>query len=150
MKNVSPFPFTLHPRIDADSLFLTDWPLCQIRLQNVSSLPWLVMIPRRDNIREVFELSLTDQHQLISEISTLSERLSSLEKAHKMNIGALGNVVPQLHVHVIPRSTHDPAWPQPIWGNLPMTPYTPEEQSAMIARLSSILPPKTEWPASLS
>jgi diadenosine tetraphosphate (Ap4A) HIT family hydrolase len=95
--------FALHPQFETDSLLIRDLPLCQLRLQNQSAVPWLVLVPRRADIREIHQLIAGDRVQLMEEIAQASQALSALYSPDKINIGALGNIVPQLHVHVIGR-----------------------------------------------
>lgn len=129
-------PFTLHPTLEADSIFLRDLPLCQLRLQNQSAIPWLILVPRRENITEIYELPPTDRHQLMEEITQATTALQTLFKPDKLNIGALGNIVPQLHIHAIARSKADPAWPQPVWGKLGPNTYLPEILDKLRQRLN--------------
>jgi diadenosine tetraphosphate (Ap4A) HIT family hydrolase len=119
--------FSLHERLRADTIELTRWALSIVLLMNVRHWPWLVLVPRRPAIREIHELQETDQRALTAEIVRASRTLTSLVQPHKINIAALGNVVPQLHVHVIARFTDDPAWPKAVWGSLPPEPYPPVE-----------------------
>lgn len=119
--------FSLHERLRADTIELTRWPLCVVLLMNVRHWPWLVLVPRRPDIREIHELREADQHALTAEIVRTSRALTQLAKPHKINIAALGNVVPQLHVHVIARFTDDPAWPKAVWGTVPPEPYPPND-----------------------
>lgn len=132
--------FTLHPRLAADTVVLGDFPLCQLLLMNDASYPWLILVPRRADIREVHELSDADQLQLIRESSWVSERLALQLQATKMNVANLGNMVPQLHWHVIARFEGDPAWPKPVWGQLPAEPYTDEELLETLHILKAALP----------
>ncbi|WP_022956319.1 HIT domain-containing protein [Perlucidibaca piscinae] len=132
--------FTLHPRLAADTVVLGDFPLSQLLLMNDASYPWLILVPRRADIREVHELSDADQLQLIRESSWVSERLALQLQATKMNVANLGNMVPQLHWHVIARFEGDPAWPKPVWGQLPAEPYTDEELLETLHILKSALP----------
>lgn len=90
------------------------------------SVPWIILVPQREKIREIFELTSTDQQQLLNEIVFVSRVMHEHCRPEKINVGALGNVVPQLHVHIVGRSKHDRAWPKPIWGTGPIEPY-PEE-----------------------
>ncbi|HTH18038.1 MAG TPA: HIT domain-containing protein, partial [Magnetospirillum sp.] len=92
--------FVLHERLEADTLFVTDWPLCRVLLLNDSNYPWLVLVPRRHGITEVHELDASDRQILVEEIAQASHKLQNLTGARKMNVAALGNMVPQLHVHV--------------------------------------------------
>jgi diadenosine tetraphosphate (Ap4A) HIT family hydrolase len=91
---------------------------------NEANYPWVVAVPKRPNITEIFQLDISDQHQLMSESVCLGAALMSAFKGDKLNVAALGNLVPQLHVHHIVRNYGDPAWPAPVWGHAPPTPYT--------------------------
>jgi diadenosine tetraphosphate (Ap4A) HIT family hydrolase len=115
--------FELHPRLAQDTLAIGDFPLCRLLLMNDSSYPWFILVPRRAEIREIFELEQRDQLQMLKESSQLSRALSRLFQADKLNIAALGNMVPQLHIHHIVRYQTDQAWPNPVWGLFPARPY---------------------------
>lgn len=115
--------FELHPRLAADTVEITRLPLCRVLLMNDANYPWVILVPERTGIREIHELSETGQIQLIKESSHVSRVMSQLFNPEKMNIAALGNVVPQLHIHHIARFEHDPAWPRPVWGQRPIQPY---------------------------
>src|SRR6185436_4353323 len=108
--------FELDPQLDHDCLFLTDWPLCRVLRMNDRAYPWLILVPRRVGKREIIDLSTADQTELLGEIGRASRAIKKALKPEKLNVAALGNVTPQLHVHVIGRFTDDPAWPRPIWG----------------------------------
>jgi diadenosine tetraphosphate (Ap4A) HIT family hydrolase len=123
--------FTLHPRLAEDSLPLGDFPLCTCRLMNDMHYPWLVLVPRVPGVREIFELSVRDQQQLLRESSWVSQQLAKYFRAEKINIAALGNLVPQLHVHHVVRYSNDAAWPGPVWGQHPAMPYTAENLNFM-------------------
>lgn len=127
--------FTLHPRLAADTLLLGDFPLSHCLLMNDMHYPWLILVPRQAGIREIFELTTEQQQQLLRESSWVSARLSQYFNATKINVGALGNMVPQLHLHVIARYENDAAWPGPVWGKHPAEPYTNENLQRMHARL---------------
>ncbi|MFN3586760.1 MAG: HIT domain-containing protein [Moraxellaceae bacterium] len=127
--------FVLHSRLAADTLLLGDFPLCQCLLMNDMHYPWLILVPRRENLREIFELDEQDQQQLTRESSWVAERLSRHFSATKINIAALGNMVPQLHLHHIARYENDAAWPGPVWGRHPAQPYTLDNLQMMHARL---------------
>ena len=131
--------FLLHERLAADTVEVMRWPLCRVLLMNDAAYPWLILVPARPGISEVFELSATDQHLLMDETSTAAAALHRLFAADKMNIGALGNVVPQLHVHVIARHRTDPAWPRPVWGQAAALPYPPEALAERLALLRGAL-----------
>ena len=103
-----------------------------------ANYPWFILVPDRDEITEIYQLTPQDQRQLIHESCYLAKCLAQAFNAHKINIAALGNVVPQLHVHHIVRYRHDPAWPAPVWGKLPAKPYTEEQLNEVVARLKSV------------
>ena len=119
--------FDLHPQLAADGLFLADWPLCRVLRMNDRSYPWLILVPRLAGAREIIDLSSEDQQRLMLEIARASTALKTLRRPHKINVAALGNMVPQLHVHVIGRDESDPAWPKPVWGAVPANPFPPLE-----------------------
>ena len=127
--------FQLHPQLEADSHYVTDLPLCQVRLENVRNFPWLILIPKQTNLTEVHQLLATQQAQLILESSLCAQALQSCFAIDKINVGALGNVVPQLHWHVVGRRTKDDAWPRPVWGVADTDPYTPCELEMLISQL---------------
>jgi diadenosine tetraphosphate (Ap4A) HIT family hydrolase len=116
--------FELHAQLQRDTLFVCDLPLSRVLLMNDSRYPWVILVPRIAAIREIHELSQQDQIRLWQETSLCAERLSTLIHADKMNVAALGNVVSQLHMHVIARKVGDAAWPQPVWGRGEAQPYT--------------------------
>ena len=119
--------FELDSRLDADCLYLSDWPLCRVLRMNDRAYPWLVLVPRRAGVREIIDLETADQQALLGEIARASWVLRKALKPEKLNVAALGNVVPQLHVHVIARFVDDPAWPRPIWGAQPLARFSPDE-----------------------
>lgn len=131
--------FNLHERLAADTVTVTDWPLCRVLLMNDSLYPWVVLVPRRPGVVEIHELDAADRQLLMEEMTEAARRLQNAVKAHKINTAALGNVVPQLHVHVIARFTTDPAWPRPVWGVAPAQPYTPDALAREVERLQQIL-----------
>src|SRR5262245_5431888 len=131
--------FSLHERLRADTIELTRWPLSVVLLMNVRHWPWLVLVPRRPDIREIHELREADQHALTAEIVRASRAVTGLVKPHKINIAALGNVVPQLHVHVIARFTDDAAWPKAVWGTVPPEPYPPDDLLQRVRSFQQVL-----------
>jgi diadenosine tetraphosphate (Ap4A) HIT family hydrolase len=137
--------FKLHPTLTADTCFIADLPLCRLLLSNDSNYPWGILVPRRGNISEIYQLSDIDQQRLLLESSTLSQCLQSTLNPDKLNIAALGNVVPQLHIHHIARYKHDKAWPAPIWGHSKPTPYTPEHRDKLLADVRSWLRSNTTF-----
>jgi len=129
--------FTLHPKLEADSIFLLDLSLSQLRLINDCQFPWFILVPRRNGISEIFQLTQTEQQQLWRESALLSEILMRHYGGDKLNLAAIGNLVPQLHLHHVVRFVDDPVWPAPIWGKLPMQAYT----AADIAHIKQSLLP---------
>ena len=119
--------FDLHPQLAADGLFLVDWPLSRVLRMNDRTYPWLILVPRIGGTREIIDLETSEQQILMQEIARASEALKRLRRPHKINVAALGNMVPQLHVHVIGRDEGDPAWPKPVWGVVPANPFPPLE-----------------------
>jgi len=132
--------FALDQRLQQDTLVIGDFPLCRLLLSNDSNYPWFILVPRINGISEVFQLDVADQQILWKETTSLAQLLNEGLGADKMNIGALGNVVSQLHVHVIVRKRDDAAWPAPVWGKHPARPYTDEQVAAIRVRLHALLP----------
>ena len=131
--------FVLDPRLLQDTLPIGNFPLCTLLLSNDSNYPWFILVPKRPGISEVFELSETEQAQLWKETTCLSAVLDRTFQADKMNVAALGNVVSQLHMHVIVRHVGDAAWPAPVWGKHPAKPYSAGEVARITAQLKSEL-----------
>lgn len=122
----------LHPQLADDTHPLAQFALCEVRLMDDANHPWLILVPRVENAVEVIDLDAAQQAQLMQEIDRASRALQVAVKPHKLNVAALGNVVPQLHVHVIARFHDDIAWPRPVWGMATAQPYSPE---LLIARV---------------
>lgn len=131
--------YSLHPQLVNDGIWVGDFRLCTLLLINDAQYPWFVLVPRREDVAEIFQLDRADRQQLLDESCLLAEALKDAFSAHKINIAALGNMVPQLHVHHIVRYRHDPAWPAPVWGKLPAVPYTEEQLHSCIQRLQTVL-----------
>ncbi len=127
--------FALDPRLAADTAFVADWELSRVLLMNDARYSWLILVPRVAGAVELTDLSPQQRATLMDEIARAAQTLKHLSNATKMNIGALGNVVPQLHVHIVARNPGDPAWPGPVWGHSPAQPYTPVARDALIAQL---------------
>ena len=127
--------FELDGRIARDSDLIATLDLCQLRIQNDSRWPWLVMVPQRADMTEIFELSEADQAHLSAEVNQVSAALKATTGATKINVGALGNIVRQLHVHVIARFEGDANWPGPIWGYGSAEPYDSEKRQALVNTL---------------
>ena len=131
--------FELDSRLQNDCIQLGDFPLCRLMMMNDHQYPWFILVPRRAGVTEIYHLSDEDQMQLMRESSTLSEALADLFSARKMNIGMLGNIVSQLHVHHIVRQESDPAWPGPVWGKVPPVAYSDDQREAIIAKIEPLL-----------
>lgn len=108
--------FELDERIEGDSIWIGDLDLCQVRVQNDQRYPWLVLVPKVADVTEVHELSTQQQQQLMQESVFVADMLKRVTKCKKINVANLGNVVAQLHWHVVARNEDDPTWPGPIWG----------------------------------
>jgi diadenosine tetraphosphate (Ap4A) HIT family hydrolase len=139
MKPPTPADFVLDARLAADTHPLARFQLCDLRLMDDSHFPWLVLVPRVAAARDLIDLDRAQQHLLSDEIDRASRLLRDAFRPHKLNVAALGNVVAQLHVHVIARFEDDPAWPAPIWGKVETRPYTPEELVECMALLDKLL-----------
>jgi diadenosine tetraphosphate (Ap4A) HIT family hydrolase len=131
--------FELHPRLAADCIVLGDLPLSRLLLMNDSRFPWCILVPRQAGLRELHDLSPTDGAKLFAELDRVSRALIDCCGAYKLNVGALGNLVPQLHVHVVARQPEDAAWPGPVWGSGPAVPYAADVAFALTARLRAAL-----------
>ena len=131
--------FTLDPRLQQDTLSIGDFPLCRLLLMNDAQYPWFILVPRREEVSELFQLGAEEQRQLWQETSFLAETLKDAFGADKMNVATLGNVVSQLHMHVIIRRRDDAAWPAPVWGRHPAVPYSTEQVAAIRDRLRLVL-----------
>ncbi len=136
--------YRLHPQLQADTLPLCDLELCEARLMNDRRFPWIILIPRRADITEVHQLPGEDQILLIRESSAAAAALGRLFKAEKINVAALGNLVPQLHWHVIARFRKDEAWPGPVWGCGERRPYEETQGTELRGRLRGALRGSTE------
>lgn len=113
----------LHPQLEKDCIKLGEFTLCSLLLLNDANYPWFILLPNRENISEIHQLSVTDQQQLMIESVFFSQCLEQVFQPDKLNIAALGNIVPQLHIHHIARSTTDACWPAPVWGSVASIPY---------------------------
>ena len=122
----------IHPQLQQDCVVIGRFPLCHLLLMKDANYPWFILVPDRDDVGEIFQLSLQDQQQLMSESSQLAEILAVKFQADKINIAALGNMVPQLHIHHVVRYRDDIAWPAPIWGAVSVKPYAENELSERV------------------
>ena len=126
-----PNTFQLHELLQRDAIELLELPLSKLLLMNDSNYPWFVLVPRVENIQDIYQLDWEQQQQFLNESSLLSEVLMQLFNGTKMNVAALGNICPQLHVHHIVRFSDDIAWPKPVWGEVPMKAYSIEELESL-------------------
>ena len=125
----------LHPQLADDTHPLSSLELCELRLMDDGNYPWLVLVPRVMDAVELVDLDAGQRHRLTDEIDAASKALRTVFRPHKLNVAALGNLVPQLHVHVIARFEDDPAWPAPVWGRVAARPYGPE---ALVGRITAL------------
>lgn len=137
--------FALHPRLAADSFVLGDFPLCRLLLMNDVHYPWFILVPRRPGAREIYQLEDRDQQQLLRESAQLSRAIMDAYAGEKLNVAALGNVVPQLHLHHIVRYARDAAWPAPVWGRHPVQAYDEAARRARIDALRPLLTGEFGW-----
>jgi diadenosine tetraphosphate (Ap4A) HIT family hydrolase len=131
--------WTLHPQLARDTIPVADLKLCQVLVINDANFPWVLLVPRRPQIGEIIDLADADQMRLIKEIAIVSDAVRSITGCDKLNVAALGNVVPQLHVHIIARFRTDAAWPKPVWGALPPKPYDQKTLDAFTGPLKQAL-----------
>nr|WP_256833749.1 HIT domain-containing protein [Pseudomonas oleovorans] len=131
--------FALDSRLQQDCLVIGDFPLCRLLLMNDSNYPWFILVPRREEVSELFQLDAGDQRQLWQETTLLAETLKDIFAADKMNVATLGNVVSQLHMHVIVRRREDASWPAPVWGRHPAQPYSEQQVGQVVDKLRSVL-----------
>ncbi|HEX4498818.1 MAG TPA: HIT family protein [Thermoanaerobaculia bacterium] len=127
----------LHPTLARDTVEVARLPLCRLLLMNDRRFPWLILVPEREDAREIHELPPADRAALVEEIARVGEAMERLFQPDKLNVGALGNIVPQLHVHVVARFAADPAWPGPVWGFGAAVPYEASELAAIRERLAA-------------
>ena len=140
MSTHAPPGWHLDPRLADDTVPVRALALCELRLMNDANYPWLVLVPRVAAARELIDLGAEQRRQLSDEIDLASRLLRDAFRPFKLNVAALGNLVPQLHVHVIARYEGDPAWPAPVWGRVAARPYEPEALVERISRLREALP----------
>ena len=128
--------FEVDSRIEASAFFLGDWPLSRIYLKNEANFPWMILVPRQAGIQEIYELSEASRQQLMKELAALSEMMVAVFNPDKLNVGALGNIVSQLHIHVVARFKADTLWPHGIWQpNVDAHPYPVERVVELIPLL---------------
>jgi diadenosine tetraphosphate (Ap4A) HIT family hydrolase len=130
-----PTTWSLHPQLARDGVPLGELRLSQVLVMNDANYPWLVLVPRRPDMVEIIDLGEADRMQLMAEISTVAAGLKRATRCDKLNVAALGNSVPQLHVHIIARFRSDAAGARPVWGQLPARPYAPADLERLMQAL---------------
>jgi diadenosine tetraphosphate (Ap4A) HIT family hydrolase len=127
--------WSLHPQLAKDTIDIGDLPLSRVLVIKDANYPWLLLVPRREGAVEIIDLDEVAQAQLMTEIARVSRAVKDITKCDKLNVAALGNMVPQLHVHVIARRTSDVAWPRPVWGAAPPLAHDAEEVQNFISAI---------------
>ncbi|MGJ5175589.1 HIT family protein [Bradyrhizobium oligotrophicum] len=127
--------WSLHPQLAKDTIDIGDLPLSRVLVIKDANYPWLLLVPRREGAVEIIDLDEVAQAQLMTEITRVSRALKDVTECDKLNVAALGNMVPQLHVHIIARRTGDVAWPRPVWGVAPPVPHDPQEVAHFISAI---------------
>ena len=130
--------FTLNPQLAADSFFVTDLKICRVLLMNNANYPWLILVPKIAGAVELTDLDFAIQQEILAEINVAAKVLQQKFKPHKLNIGALGNMVRQLHIHVIARQESDPSFPKPVWGQL-SEPYSQNDANGLVREIKNLL-----------
>ena len=127
--------WSLDRRLEQDTINIGDLPLCRVLVIQDANYPWLLLVPRRNEVVEILDLDEVEQAQLMTETTRVARALREITKCDKLNIAALGNVVPQLHVHIIARRKTDAAWPRPVWGAVPPVDHDPDELKLFMAAI---------------
>jgi diadenosine tetraphosphate (Ap4A) HIT family hydrolase len=127
--------WSLHSRLKEDTIDIGDLPLCRVLVIKDAHYPWLLLVPRRHQASEIMDLDAAEQAQLMGEIAGAGRILKAITACDKLNVAAIGNVVPQLHVHIVARRRSDAAWPRPVWGAAPAQAYEPAALEQFIARI---------------
>ena len=125
--------WSLHPQLAKDTIDIGDLPLSRVLVIKDANYPWLLLVPRREGAVEIIDLDEVAQAQLMTEITRVSCAVKEITKCDKLNVAALGNMVPQLHIHIIARRTGDVAWPRPVWGVAPPLPHDAQEVQQFIS-----------------
>ena len=132
--------FQLDERIQSSCFTLTDWPLSRVLLKNEAGYPWFLLVPRKNNIQEIHQLTKEERELLMEEVNQLSLVLNAFYKPEKLNIGALGNIVSQLHIHLVARSKQDALWPHGIWqSSFTATPYPKHQIESLVPDLKALI-----------
>ncbi|WP_438970102.1 HIT domain-containing protein [Methylophaga sp.] len=131
--------YELHPQLQKDTIRIGQFELSDVLLMNDERYPWVILVPRRVNVREIHQLTETEQQQLLKESSFVAKAMTQLFSAQKMNVAALGNIVEQLHLHHVARFTSDASWPKPVWGIGQAAPYSDVASKVMLSQLERVL-----------
>jgi diadenosine tetraphosphate (Ap4A) HIT family hydrolase len=131
----TPEPWSLHPQLARDTIAIGDLALSRVLVVNDANWPWLLLVPRRPDASEFIDLDEVERAQLMTEITRVARALKEVTACDKLNVAALGNVVPQLHVHVIARRSGDAGWPKPIWGAAPPLPHDARELDRFVTAI---------------
>lgn len=131
--------FELHPQLVKDTSLIGQFPLCVALLHKDNAVPWIILVPKRENLRELHHLPMKEQQQFLLESQAVSQALEATFQPDKLNFGALGNMVPQLHIHHIARFKDDIAWPGPVWGNTQGEFREVGEQAKLLTRIQNVL-----------
>ena len=131
--------FDLHPQLEADTVKIAEWPMSRVLLMNDRRFPWLILVPRVAHATEVVDLPQAERARLWREVDFAASTLKAETKALKINVGALGNIVRQLHIHVVARNEGDGAWPGPVWGSGTRVPYETTRLDAIVAQYAKAL-----------
>lgn len=131
--------FELHPQLAKDTTVIGHFPLSVALLHKDRAVPWIILVPKRAQLKELHHLPMQDQQQFLLESQAVSQALEALFQPEKLNLGSLGNMVPQLHIHHIARFQDDEAWPGPVWGNTSGEFRNDEEQQALVTRIQGVL-----------
>jgi diadenosine tetraphosphate (Ap4A) HIT family hydrolase len=132
--------FELNEILARDSIWVGNLPLSEVRLIDDSQFPWLILVPCRENVSEIYQLAEVDRQQLMAESCQVAETMTEIFAPDKLNIAVIGNKVRQLHCHHIARFASDALWPEPVWGKLPATPYEPAQLANLLQKLREKLP----------
>ncbi|NOH27616.1 HIT family protein [Vibrio mediterranei] len=131
--------FELHAQLAKDTTVIGHFPLCVALLSKDSAVPWVILVPKRENLKELHHLPMKEQQQFLLESQAVAQALEATFRPDKLNLGALGNMVPQLHIHHIARFKDDIAWPGPVWGNTKGEQRSDEEQADIMTRIGNVL-----------
>jgi len=131
--------FELHPTLAKDTVEITRLALCRVLLMRDRTYPWVILVPARDTMRDLDDLNDADQALAMAEIDRVSKAMKTVFHPYKVNVAALGNVVEQLHIHVVARFQQDPAWPRPVWGAHPAQDYDDAEREAVVQRIAQAI-----------